>query len=161
MRTGNTEFERVEMCDTEGNTFVTRSGFEARWAEYLHILYRAGEINGFEYEPKEFKFKTKDGKNIQRGRGAFYRPDFWVFEGDGNSGYFVECKGHLDQISKTKIMRFLKQYEKTEAQRFQLVLQSVPKKGKSAIDLDDLRNLIENVNGRIIDAKECLRNIKF
>ena len=160
MRTGKTDFERTRMNDTEGNMFTTRSGFEARWAEYLHLLYRAGEINGFEYEPKEFKFKTKDGKEIKKGRGAFYKPDFWVYECYGDSGYFVECKGHLDQISKTKIMRFLQQYE-MDAKGFQLVLQSVPKKGKSAIYLNDIRNLIESVGGRIIDAKECLRNVKF
>lgn len=155
MRTGNTKFERVEMYDSDGNKFTTRSGFEAKWAEYLDLLLQAGEIDKYEYEPEEFEFE-----GIKRGRGAFYKPDFLVWNKGEQSGYYVECKGYLDQVSYTKIKRFLLTFEDL-AEGFQLVMQQIPKKGKQAVLLDRLRPMIAGVDGRIIDAKECLRNVKF
>lgn len=154
MRTGTTDFERVTMCDTEGNEFTTRSGFEAQWAEYLWLLKRSGEIDNFKYEPKEYEFE-----DIKRGRGKYYKPDFLVWDRGWTFGYYVECKGHLDQLSCTKIRRFLERFE-TQANGFQLVMQCIPKKGPALIRLNSLRPLIESVGGRIIDAKECLRNLR-
>ncbi len=154
MRTGNTDFKRVTMCDTDGNEFTTRSGFEATWAAYLWLLKWAGEIDNFKYEPREFEFE-----DIKRGRGKYYTPDFIVWDKGCRFGYCVECKGHLDQISYTKIRRFLNKFE-TSASGFQLVMQRIPKSGPQLTLLNNLRPLIESVGGRIIDARDCLRNVR-
>jgi hypothetical protein len=155
MRTGNTDFKRVTMCDTDGNEFTTRSGFEAEWAEYLGLLVKAGEIGGYQYEPVEYGFD-----DIKRGRGKYYTPDFLVYGSGNRNGYFVECKGYLDQMSYTKVSRFLKRFPVYVTHGFQLVMQQIPKSGPALIRLNNLRPLIESVGGRIIDARDCLRNVR-
>lgn len=78
-----------------------RSAWEANYARYLEWLVGLGQIAGWEYEPKEFWFE-----GIKRGTRS-YKPDFQVWE---TKEYYqwIEIKGWMDSISKTKLKRFKK-----------------------------------------------------
>lgn len=98
-----------------------RSAMEAnlyRWFTYLKNL---GAIDYFEYEPKPaFVFSAQpdrrvNGKKaplrgISFGKGMRYLPDFkvkWVTDADVT---YVESKGHMDALSKTKLKRMALYY---------------------------------------------------
>ncbi len=78
-----------------------RSKWEANYARYLQWLKEAGQIAGWEHEPKTFWFE-----GIKRGVMS-YLPDFRVYENDGAERYH-EVKGWMDARSKTKIKRMAK-----------------------------------------------------
>ena len=59
-----------------------RSGDEKRYAEYLDLLYHAGEILDWFYEPCKWKMADK----------TYYVPDFLVIYPDRIE--FVEVKGY-------------------------------------------------------------------
>ena len=85
-----------------------KSLYEMNYAAYLQWLMIKGEIDSWEYEPKEFAFpKDKYKANL------YYKPDFKVIENAGNH-HWHEVKGYMDAKSKTKIRRFNKHFGETE-----------------------------------------------
>lgn len=86
-----------------GKRTYFRSMLELNYAQRLETLKITGNIKDWAHEPKVFYFlKIKIGIRS-------YTPDFKVFENDG-SHYYVECKGYMDNKSRTKINRFRKYY---------------------------------------------------
>jgi hypothetical protein len=82
-----------------------RSSWEANYARYLNFLKKSGAILRWEFEPTEFEFTS-----IKRGT-RFYLPDFAVWEHETEDPtYYVEVKGYMDRVSKTKLKRMAKYY---------------------------------------------------
>lgn len=86
----------------DGKRVQLKSKNEAAWAEHLNMLHRAGEIYGWQYEPREFTFPQKKGVTC-------YRPDFRVQYPDGSDVWF-ECKVSLVQRDIVKFKRMAKYY---------------------------------------------------
>lgn len=84
-----------------GRRVYLRSAWEANLARYFQWLKDRGEIREWEFEPETFWFA-----GVKRGVVS-YLPDFRITERDGSVRY-VECKGHLDARSKTKLKRMAK-----------------------------------------------------
>ena len=109
-----------------GRVCVFGSLFETRWATYLEILKRGGEIKEWDYEPKKFPFYGDDIKHTGlKGKELgvrVYTPDFKITENDG-SHRWEETKGHLDGKSYTKL-RCFRLYYPDEA--ITLVMQRLP-----------------------------------
>lgn len=79
-----------------------RSTWEANYARYLNFLLDHGDLLGWEYEPKTFRFPGIE-------RGAFeYRPDFLVKKQTGAEWH--EVKGWMDPKSKTRLKRMAKYF---------------------------------------------------
>ncbi len=78
--------------------YYFRSNWERRYALYLEILKRHGEISDWQYEPDTFWFDK-----IKRGVRS-YKPDFKVTHKNGSIEY-IEVKGYMDSKSATKIKR--------------------------------------------------------
>lgn len=72
-----------------------RSKWEANLARYWNFIKVP-----WEYEPKEFEFKT-----IKKG-SRFYKPDFYLPKIDE----YIELKGYFTASDKTKLRRFKKYY---------------------------------------------------
>lgn len=87
--------------DLENRYF--RSAWEANYARYLNFLQRHGTIHRWEYEVDEFEFPVK------RGSARFYKPDFKVWMTETHFIYH-EVKGHMDQVSATKLKRMQRYY---------------------------------------------------
>ena len=77
-----------------GGIFM-RSTWESNYARFLNWVKEP-----WEYEPTTFEFKT-----IKKG-ARFYTPDFWL----PKKGYYVEIKGYMDPVSKTKLSRMARYY---------------------------------------------------
>ena len=77
------------------------SKVEYRYAEYLEVLKRAGEIKDWWYEPKELKLTGK--------RWSYYIPDFIVENNDGTKEIH-ETKGYFPSEDATLLKRTSEQY---------------------------------------------------
>lgn len=98
---------KQEWHEIGGKRNFYRSRWEVKYANYLEILKRAGEIEEWEHEPKSFYFENEK-------RGAVcYIPDFRVTRKDGTH-YWIEVKGYMDSRSKTKLKRFAKHFPEEE-----------------------------------------------
>ena len=100
-----------------------RSGWEANYARYLNFLVKQGEVTGWEYEPKTFKFEK-----ISRGVMS-YTPDFRVVYPDGRVEWH-EVKGWLTQRGRTALNRMSKYYPGEvvvliDKKRYQAIARSV------------------------------------
>lgn len=80
-------------ADLENKYF--RSSWEANMVRYWNWMKEP-----WEYEPRTFWFE-----DIKRGTRA-YTPDFWLPQ----QGYYVEVKGYMDQVSRTKLERMTRYY---------------------------------------------------
>lgn len=80
-----------------------RSRMEANTARWLNFIQHKGHIVKWEYEPDEFWFDK-----IKRGTRS-YKPDFKIYKPDG-SVYYLECKGYMDAVSRTKLARMARYY---------------------------------------------------
>ena len=81
--------------------FYVRSRMEANYARYLKWLKGLEQIEDWSYEPQEWAFP------IKRGPARFYKTDFWIKEKTGKT-YYVEVKGYMDRVSRTKLRRMAK-----------------------------------------------------
>jgi len=89
-----------------GGLFV-RSRWENNYALWLIRLQEQGEILGWKYEWKTFVFHK-----IKRGTRS-YTPDFAIWETSKNPkqpDYYIEVKGYMDKISKTRLSRMERYY---------------------------------------------------
>lgn len=80
-----------------------RSSWEYYYSLFLEKLKKEGKIIKWEHEPQAFWFE-----NIKRGVRS-YLPDYRVTHLDGKIEY-VECKGYMDDKSRTKLRRMAKYY---------------------------------------------------
>lgn len=95
------------------NSIYFRSSWEANYARILNL-----QNIEWQYEPRTFNFTGYT-------RGAIsYTPDFYV-----QNNKWIEVKGHLDSKSRTKILRFKKQYPE-EYQKLEFVISKYSKKAK-------------------------------
>jgi hypothetical protein len=80
-----------------------RSSWEANVCRVFNLWITEGKITSWEYEPKTFIFY-----DIKKGTRS-YTPDFLLNYPDGKEE-FVEVKGRMDSVSKTKLKRMAKYY---------------------------------------------------
>jgi len=110
--TGRAELERAGKIDRAPGPRVTPKGkalarspgssapsaykskLEAAYAQYLDALKAAGEIDGWQYEPVNFRLPGK--KN-------FYKPDFVVWKGRTVAFYDTKGRNKSDDRSLVKI----------------------------------------------------------
>ena len=81
-----------------------RSSWEANYARYLNFLVKQKQILKWEFEPDTFIFHE-----VKRGIRS-YKPDFKIWENEASEPYFVEVKGWMDNVSKTKLKYMAKYY---------------------------------------------------
>ena len=72
---------------------VYKSKLEKRYAAFLELRLRAGEIVKWRYE----------AISLRIGSGARYCPDFYVLLSDG-SAWFDECKGHWREAARVRFL---------------------------------------------------------
>lgn len=123
--------------------YFFRSKLEYRWAQYLELLKRAGEVLYWDYEAVKFEFEK-----IRSGT-VFYTPDFRVKYAD-ETVIWQELKGHLTSKDVTKFKRMAKYYPE---ETLILVMQRIPKKFNH--NLETAKKYVE----RIIDAEKELRKV--
>ncbi len=92
-----------------GKKFFARSAWESNIGAYLQYLRDRNEIADWAHEPDEFWFE-----GVKRGTRS-YLPDFKVFRIDGTI-YYIEVKGWMDTVSKTKLRRMKKYHPNVEVQ---------------------------------------------
>jgi len=85
------------------NNKYFRSMWEANFARVLNLLKDSGLIKEWHYERDTFYFE-----NIKRGTRS-YTPDFKVINID-DTFYYVELKGYMNQVSRTRMKRMEKYY---------------------------------------------------
>ncbi len=93
----------------DGITFDSKA--EAAYYNYLKILKKSGEIQGFDMQVRftlmdKFKHPSDDKKAV---RAIAYIPDFVITENDG-SKKVVDVKGMKTQVFKLKAKMFMKRY---------------------------------------------------
>ena len=89
----------------EDKEMFFRSKWEANYVLYLNFLIKQLQIKKWEYEKDVFIFdKIKFGTRS-------YRPDFKIFNNDGNIEYH-EIKGWMTPKSKTQLNRMRIYYPK-------------------------------------------------
>ena len=98
---GKRKTRKGKRTDLDGVYF--RSAWEANYARYLNFLIKQQCLYKWEYETCEFEFPVKRGRR-------FYLPDFKIWERRNSEPYFVEIKGYMDQVSRTKLKRMKKYY---------------------------------------------------
>lgn len=86
-----------------GGLYV-RSSWEANFARLLNLFIKYGKVIEWKFEPEHFRFEK-----IKRGT-TFYTPDFRVLYAGDTAPTYVEIKGYMDQVSRTKITRFRKYF---------------------------------------------------
>ena len=85
-----------------GKRAYVRSRWEANVAHYLDFLVANGKMFKWEYEPDTFWFDA-----IKRGVRS-YKPDFKVWDREGDDPYYIEVKGWMCPRSKTTLKRMAK-----------------------------------------------------
>ena len=110
----------------DGQTHHWRSKLEFRWATYLGVLRRGGEIQSWDFEPRTFLFFPPHIPKGLKGK-AFgvrrYKVDFKVVEKDGMVTWH-ETKGYLTPKDTSK-MRCMEMYYPDET--LWLVFDGIPK----------------------------------
>ncbi|RJO62621.1 MAG: hypothetical protein C4542_02960 [Dehalococcoidia bacterium] len=91
--------------ENNGRRIYMRSGWELKYAAYLDLMVKAGEIKSWEYEPTTYWFP-----GIMRGVCS-YKPDFEVVYRTGRIELH-EVKGYQDARNKTALKRMAKYYPK-------------------------------------------------
>jgi len=127
----------------KGRVIKCKTKLEAKICKYLDIMVRAGEYEGWKYEPKMFEFPNKHG--ITR-----YKPDFRVTVDNGH--FWIEAKGYFDAASATKARRFAKYYP---SEKIELWMQNIPagrtKKSRARLaKIDKIRYCFS----RVVDASK-------
>lgn len=94
----------------DGITFDSRA--EGTYYNYLKILKKSGEIQGFDMQVRftlmdRFKHPSDDKKTV---RAIAYIPDFVITEKDG-SKKVIDVKGMETQVFKLKAKMFMKRYD--------------------------------------------------
>ena len=95
-----------------GQRFYARSRLEARHAEHLETLKRAGVVTSWEHEPRTFHFPNRSQAPVN------YKPDFLVKYAGGFSELGIheprdewhECKGHWTRRDVTKLRLMARHY---------------------------------------------------
>lgn len=137
-----------------------KSKFEAQWSKYLEMLVMGSDtdpIDRWNYEPKTFFFPDQKKAPVQ------YTPDFLITVcwGDLSNHYWQELKGWLDSQTISKFQKMLKYYPD---EKFELVMQKIPKKGNAAMRYRKLLGRVNNDKNfnitRIIDGGKILRQAK-
>jgi hypothetical protein len=94
---------KAQYYNVGGRELYLRSLLEYRAATILQNAVEANLITQWEYEPQRFWFEgIKSGTNS-------YLPDFKITFSSGLH-VWIECKGQLDDKSKTRLKRFAKYY---------------------------------------------------
>jgi outer membrane lipoprotein-sorting protein len=120
----------------EAYGYKFKSKQEYRWATYLSIICRTGNVE-WKYEPKTFEAKKMRWKKLRT-----YTPDFRV-EDDSGSVEWHEVKTSLRQKDVTRFKWFRADYPE---ERIILVLNSCPTRSvKQKILLDNARKYVDDV----------------
>lgn len=89
-----------------------RSAWEANYARYLTMLKKGDFIYDWAFEADEFWFHE-----VKRGTRS-YLPDFKIWDNEHSVPYYVEVKGWMDSVSKTKLKRMAKYYPEIRVDLF-------------------------------------------
>jgi hypothetical protein len=100
----NNGHSRAKSGKREDIGIYVRSSWEANIARYLNWMKSIGAIFAWEYEADTFWFL-----NFKRGTRS-YTPDFKIWDRAGDTPYYWEVKGWMDQKSQTKLSRMAKYY---------------------------------------------------
>ena len=81
-----------------------RSAWEANMARYFKFLKDKGMIYNWEFEADTFYFdKVRHGSRT-------YLPDFKIWETANSTPYYIEVKGYMTSVCRTKLKRMQKYY---------------------------------------------------
>lgn len=127
----------------EGVTYDFRSKGEYNWALWCQFRKEQGMIRSWYYERERIHFF--DGSRNPRS----YLPDFWIFGRAGKS-HIEEFKGIIDSHCRSQFRKWVNE----RPEPIHLIVARFNKQNANG------RRLSERYCERIIDMKECLKNLK-
>lgn len=115
-----------------------KSQQEYKWAQYLNLLKKSGQIADWQYEPRKFEMKERYRKR------RVYTPDFLVADVPSYNARteWHEVKTSLRQKDVSRFKWFRVDYPD---ERIILIVTNNPRKTKNKILLDNARKYVDDV----------------